>query len=123
MHTLEHGVTRLDVAGLLLLKAEHLLRVHAKRVKEVVEEALLAVDEAPIDALARHEVIKLLLGELRPLGADGSKGGFARHAELLRQPAHTMALHAQARRQLRRNALGQQLIARLHGRIQIPGLL
>ena len=123
LHFPEHLVTQRDAVRRIGTQARNLLGIHAKRIKEVIENKQLAIDKAPVNTLAINQVVKLLFGKLWPLLANHRNGPITRHRKMKRRLEHAIPLGTNTSSQRRLRVLLQKAIAGSNSLRQIPGIL
>ena len=123
LHLLEHLVAQRNSIRRIGMQARNLLGIHTQRIKEVIENEQLTIDKAPVNTFAIDQVVKLLLGKLRPLLANHRNGPITRHRKMKRRLDHAIPLGANAGSQRRLRVLLQKAIAGSNSLRQIPGIL
>ena len=123
LHLPEHLVTQCYTVRRIGTQARNLLRVHAKRIKEVIKNKQLAIDKAPVNTLAINQVVKLLFGKLWPLLANHRNGPIARHRKMKRRLEHAIPLGTNTSSQRRFRVLLQKAITSRNSLRQIAGIL
>ena len=104
-------------------ETRHILGILPQRVDEVVEKALLSLDETPIDAPRVNETIEVVLGEIRPLRAHLLEGRLSRHAKVERRTQHAGTLGAQAGRELGARSRTQLALDEADGTLELSRVL
>ena len=123
LHLLEHLVAQCYSVRRIGTHAGDLFGIYAKRIEEVVENEQLAIDKAPVNTLTVNQIVKLLLGKLRPLLANHRNSPSARHRKMKRRLKHAIPLGTNAGCQGRLRILLQKAIAGGNSLRQIPGIL
>ena len=123
LHLLEHLVAQRNSIRRIGTQTRNLLGIHTQRIKEVVENEQFTIDKAPIDTLAVNQVVKLLIGKLRPLLADHLDSPITRHRKMKRRLDHAIPLRTNTSSQRRLRVLLQKAIAGSNSLRQIPSIL
>ena len=123
LHLLEHLVAQCYSVRRIGTHAGDLFGIYAKRIEEVIENEQLAIDKAPVNTLTVNQVVKLLLGKLRPLLANHRNSSIARHRKMKRRLKHAIPLGTNAGSKRGIGILPQKTITSRNSLRQISGIL